>query len=94
MEDWGEWSEPQHFPRGHLMRYRRCNTPGAVYFITVNLAERDRTARVDHLNSLGLAMRKLMGRHRRPFDIDAIVILPDRLSARWTLPVVLRIWPS
>ncbi|MDR3553596.1 MAG: transposase [Syntrophobacteraceae bacterium] len=67
------------------MRYRRANIPGGTYFFTVNLEERDRTTLVDHVDSLRASLREVMA--RRPFSIDAVVILPDHLHALWTLPV-------
>ena len=66
------------------MRYRPAKISGRTYFFTVNLAERDRTTLVDHVDSLRLAMREVIARH--PFDIDAMVILPDHLHDLWTLP--------
>ncbi|MEN6440854.1 MAG: transposase [Syntrophobacter sp.] len=73
------------------MQYRRANIPGATYFFTVNLAERDRTVLVDHVDSLRLVMREVAARH--PFHIYAIVIRPDHLHALWTLPVGDRGYP-
>ena len=67
------------------MRYRRAKVAGGTYFFTLNLAERDRTARVDHVDSLRSPIREVMA--RRPFYIDVIVILPDHLHALWTLPM-------
>jgi len=66
------------------MRYRRARVTGGTYFFTVNLAERDRTLLVDHVDFLRSAMRQVTERH--PFNVDAIVILPDHLHAIWTLP--------
>jgi REP element-mobilizing transposase RayT len=57
---------------------------GGTWFLTVNLAERDRTTLIDHVGLLRAVMREVRGRH--PFHIDAIVVLPDRLNAIWTLP--------
>jgi len=67
------------------VKYRRDYTAGATYFFT--LATQGRTPwfgsaeRVANLRSAFRAERK-----RRPFEIDAIVILPDHLHAIWTLP--------
>jgi putative transposase len=66
------------------MRYRRVKIGGGTYFFTVNLAERERSLLVDHINHLRSVMRLVKSRH--PFDINAIVILPDHLHALWTLP--------
>jgi putative transposase len=53
-------------------------------FFTVNLAERDRTLQVDHVDSLRSAMAHVKAGH--PFHIDAAVIPPDHLHTIWTLP--------
>ena len=60
------------------------DVPGASYFFTVNIAERDKTLLVDHVDVLREAMRKVKQTHC--FEIDAIVILPDHLHTIWTLP--------
>ena len=66
------------------MHYRRAKTPGATYFFTVNLADRNKTLLVDHIDLLRGAIRNVKRKH--PFQIDAIVILPDHLHTLWTLP--------
>jgi putative transposase len=66
------------------MRYRRANVAGGTYFFTFNLVERKRTLLVDHVDILREVIRKVKAQH--PFDIDAMVILPDHLLAIWTLP--------
>lgn len=66
------------------MRYRRADVPGATYFFTVNLADRQRRLLVEHVDTLRDVMRGVRQRH--PFEIEAIVILPDHLHALWTLP--------
>jgi putative transposase len=67
------------------MRYRRADVAGGTYFFTVNLAERQRTLLVDQVDVLRTVMREVKARH--PFEIDAMVVLPDHLHALWTLPV-------
>jgi putative transposase len=57
---------------------------GATFFFTVALADRRSTGLIDHISILRHAFRK--ARSERPFDIDAIVILPDHLHAILTLP--------
>jgi len=66
------------------MQYRRIKHPGGVFFFTVNLAERQRRLLVEHVECLRRAMRQVRDVH--PFEIDAIVILPDHLHSIWTLP--------
>ena len=67
------------------MEYRRDRTVGGTYFFTVVIQGRkplfDDPAMVDRLRA---AFRIVM-RHR-PFQIEAIVVLPDHLHALWTLP--------
>ena len=66
------------------MHYRRANIPGACYFFTVNLAERDKSLLIDHIASLRAAFAKVKQNHS--FTIEAIVILPEHLHAIWRLP--------
>lgn len=67
------------------MHYRRTNIPGMCYFFTVNLAERKRTLLIDEISKLKAAFYKV--KHKNPFQIDAIVVLPDHLHMIMTLPV-------
>jgi putative transposase len=66
------------------MRYRRAVADGATWFFTVNLAERKRDLLVRHIDELRNAVRKVKAGH--PFEIVAMVVLPDHLHAIWTLP--------
>ena len=52
--------------------------------LTVNLLERSQTLLVDHIDLLRGAFDKTQTDY--PFEIEAIVILPDHLHAIWTLP--------
>ena len=67
------------------MRYRRAFQPGGSFFFTVVTARRrpgfGTTTAVDMLRDAFLEVRQ-----KRPFDIEAIVILPDHLHCIWTLP--------
>lgn len=67
------------------MQYRRAKHKGGRYFFTVNLAERNRSLLIDHLNELRACMKKVQQKH--PYFVEAIVILPDHLHAIWTLPI-------
>ncbi len=67
-----------------VVRYRRNLVLGATFFFTVALADRRSSLLIDHISNMRLAFRK--ARSERPFDIDAIVILPDHLHAIFTLP--------
>ena len=64
--------------------YRRNRVPGGTYFFTVNLLERTSSLLVTHVGALRDAVRTV--RSRRPFHIDAWVVLPDHMHAVWTLP--------
>ncbi len=67
-----------------MTNYRRAKIPGAAYFFTVNLAERQRATLVEHID---LLKRSLWDEKRlNPFWINALVILPDHLHAVLTLP--------
>ena len=67
-----------------MVRYRRNFVPGGTFFFTVTLADRRSSLLVDHVGLLRAAFRH--ARDRKPFAIDAIVILPDHLHAILTLP--------
>jgi len=65
--------------------YRRHPIAGGTFFFTVNLVDRGENAcLVEHIVTLRTAFQTV--RARRPFSIDAIVILPDHLHTIWTLP--------
>jgi len=66
------------------MRYRRANAAGATYFFTVNLSDRKSSLLVDHIEIFRDAVRKVC--QTRPFEIVAMVVMPDHLHAVWTLP--------
>ncbi len=67
-----------------VVHYRRNYVPGGTFFFTVALADRRSSRLVEHVSSLRFAFRK--ARAERPFNIDAIVILPEHLHAILTLP--------
>ena len=67
-----------------MTNYRRNFLSGGSFFFTVNLAERGLRLLTAHIDLLRQAFRDVRRRH--PFDIDAIVVLPDHLHAVWTLP--------
>ncbi|MDG4551305.1 MAG: transposase [Candidatus Contendobacter sp.] len=65
--------------------YRRAYIPGATWFFTVNLAERQcNRLLVERIESLRLAFAYT--RKRWPFQMEAVVVLPDHLHCVWTLP--------
>jgi putative transposase len=68
-----------------MPNYRRWFVPGATYFFTLVTKNRvplfaDETARA-HLRTTIAECRR-----RWPFELDAIVLLPDHLHMLWTLP--------
>lgn len=67
------------------MRYRRADVKGGTYFFTVNLADRKRTLLVDKFKILRLVINNVKKQH--PFQLDAMVVLPEHLHAILTLPV-------
>ena len=67
-----------------MSRYIRAHVPGATYFFTVTLQDRGARWLVDHVVALRRCVRRTKELH--PFDIDAMVVLPDHLHAIWTLP--------
>lgn len=67
-----------------MPRYTRAWIPGGTFFFTVALLERRRSLLTEHIAALRAAFREV--RRRRPFQIDAIVILPDHFHTIWTLP--------
>ncbi|MES2757957.1 MAG: transposase [Pseudomonadota bacterium] len=64
--------------------YRHNRVPGGTFFFTVRLLERGSTLLTDHFSAFGEAMRQ--ARIKRPFHVDAWVVLPDHAHAIWTLP--------
>ena len=60
-----------------MVAYRRSRVPGGTYFFTVALRDRSSAALVDGVDLLRAAFRAAL--RRRPFTIDAMVVLPDHL---------------
>ncbi len=65
--------------------YRRYWVPGATYFFTVVTHERAPILCTDLARPLLRAAFEDC-RRTRPFDMPAVVLLPDHLHAVWTLP--------
>ncbi|MCF8050508.1 MAG: transposase [Desulfobacterales bacterium] len=66
------------------MHYRRSKAAGGTYFFTVNLADRTSDLLVKKIDVLRQVIRTI--RHRHPFTIVAMVVLPDHLHSIWRLP--------
>ena len=64
--------------------YRRNFAAGATFFFTVNLEDRNERLLTENIDLLRAAFHYTHA--RRPFAIDAIVVLPDHLHTIWTLP--------
>jgi len=67
-----------------MVRYRRNFLPGGTFFFTVTLDDRRSSVLTDHIALLRAAFR--IANEKKPFVLDAIVILPDHLHAIMTLP--------
>jgi putative transposase len=67
-----------------MSQYIRPKVPGAVVFFTVNLVDRGADTLVRHIDVLREAV--VVTRAKRPFGIDAWVVLPDHMHCVWTLP--------
>ncbi len=70
--------------QGRMSNYIRPRVPGATVFFTVTLAARGSDLLVREVETLRRAVR--VTRAKRPFAIDAWVVLPDHMHAVWTLP--------
>jgi hypothetical protein len=72
--------------------YRRIYIPGSTWFFTVNLAERrNNYLLVEKIDLLRAAFRYV--KERKPYRINAVVIMPDHLHCIWTLPLETGIFP-
>lgn len=65
------------------MDYRRHYSAGAHYFFTV-VTEKRQPLLIENIERLREAFRHC--KERYPFEIEAIVILPDHLHTLWKLP--------
>lgn len=66
------------------MQYRRSNNAGATYFFTLTLADRKSQLLTENIRHLRDVVRTVREAH--PFEIVAMVVLPDHLHAIWQLP--------
>ena len=66
-----------------MVNYRRNYIAGGTYFFTVNLHHREIGLLTRYIHELRHAFHITKQQH--PFQIDAIVILPDHLHTIWTL---------
>lgn len=67
------------------MQYRRIRIPGATYFFTVVTHNRKKIFNDSkNIDLLKKAISYTKAKH--PFDIDALVVMPDHLHCLWTMP--------
>lgn len=64
--------------------YRDNRVPGGTFFFTVRLLSPGSSLLTDHISAFGEAIRQ--ARTRKPFHVDAWVVLPDHAHSIWTLP--------
>ena len=67
-----------------MTNYRRIFVPGATWFFTVNLQKRHNHLLVENIDLLRAAFRYV--KQRKPFQVEAVVIMPDHLHCIWRLP--------
>ncbi|OGT18093.1 MAG: hypothetical protein A3J49_17040 [Gallionellales bacterium RIFCSPHIGHO2_02_FULL_57_16] len=67
-----------------MVHYRRNQLPGGTYFFTVTLADRRSHALTENIKHLHTSFRRVM--IAQPFEIAAMVVLPEHLHTIWTLP--------
>ncbi|MES2354165.1 MAG: transposase [Pseudomonadota bacterium] len=67
-----------------MVNYRRNRLAGGTYFFTATLQDRQSTYLTTYIDELRQAIRHTLESH--PFQIDAIVVLPEHLHTIWTLP--------
>lgn len=67
-----------------MPNYLRYRIKGGCYFFTVNLLERNNTVLVDCIDLLRQSVR--LCKQKRPFHINAWVVLPEHMHCIWTLP--------
>jgi putative transposase len=58
---------------------------GSAWFFTLALEDRGARHLVDHVAELRACLRTVKERH--PFEIEAMVVLPEHLHAVWRLPL-------
>ncbi|MGH8498348.1 MAG: REP-associated tyrosine transposase [Methylococcales bacterium] len=68
-----------------MTEYRRLYIPNATWFFTLNLAERkNNRLLVENTDLLRECFRTV--KQKKPFKMNAVVILPDHLHCIWALP--------
>ena len=67
-----------------MQKHRRLYVPGATYFFTVRLRDPSATLLIDNINLLRSAVR--VCQNKRPFKIEAAVVMPSVAHMIWKLP--------
>ena len=67
-----------------MVNYRRVYIEGGMYFFTVTLKNRKSNTLTNHIDTLRDSFAFV--KKHQPFDIIAIVILPEHLHCIWQLP--------
>ncbi|MDE2309266.1 MAG: transposase [Betaproteobacteria bacterium] len=67
-----------------MVNYRRNRVAGGTYFFTVTLRDRHATFLTAHIDALHKVFRDTQ--QAKPFQIEAIVVLPDHVHTVWRLP--------
>ena len=68
----------------NMSNYVRYRIKGGCYFFTVNLLQRKKSLLIEHIDLLRESVR--LCKQKRPFHIDAWVVLPEHMHCIWTLP--------
>jgi REP element-mobilizing transposase RayT len=74
-----------------MPEYRRAFLPGGTFFFTLVTERRARILCTPIARPILRAALEA-AQHRWPFEIRAIVLLPDHLHTLWTLPKAIRIF--
>lgn len=67
-----------------MTNYRRNFVEGGSYFFTLTLADRKSRLLLDEAEPLRQAFQRI--KKELPFNLDAMVVLPEHLHCIWTLP--------
>ena len=67
-----------------MSNYRRSHIPGGTWFFTVNLRNRQSDLLTRYIAQLRAVTADI--KRKKPFLINAWVILPEHMHAIWTLP--------
>ncbi len=76
--------EATHPTEGLVTEYRRLRVEGGCYFLAVALRDRRGRLLVERVGVLREAVRRV--REKRPFVVDAWVVLLEHMHMLWTLP--------